>query len=255
MAETLNLGGGKLYIRRYKDDGSLDVKRYFGKTDSITLTTKTDYIEHENTESKFATTDFKAVKKKSATLKFTTSEITADMLALALNGSKAETVVDAGSVTAEEHPASEVVGGAYVTLGHNLVSNVVVKYTDGSGNEQTAVEGTDYKVDTAENGMLYIIEGGAIDGKDIKVDYDYAGVTIAKIEALVKNAVLAELQFYNEPQVGDKIFYRFYKVQLQQEGDIALKSADKFITITFNGEVLNTGNDETPFFETKVIRA
>ena len=254
MAETLSLGGGRLFIRRYQDDNSLGVKRYFGKTDNIILSTKTDYVEHENTESKFATTDFKAIKKKSASIKFTTSEITADMMALALSGNTVVTDVAAGTVSAETHTASEVVGGAYVTLAYNLVSDVVVHYDDG-GSDTVAVEGTDYNVDTAEDGLLYIITGGAIDGKDITVDYSYQATTISQIEALVKNSVLAELQFYNNPQVGNKIFYRFYKVQLQQDGDIKMKDTDNFVVISFSGEVLNTGNSENPFFETKFIGA
>jgi hypothetical protein len=254
MAETLNMGGGKLFIRRFKDDGSKDVKRYFGKTDSITLSTKTDYIEHEDTEGKFATTDFKAVKKKTASLKFKTGEITADMMALALSGEAVTTDVVSGSVSGEAHGADEVVGGAYVTLANHLVSNVEVHYDNG-GTDTIAVEGTDYNIDTAENGMLYIIAGGAIDGKDITVNYDYAKATLSSVEALVKKAIVAELEFYSEPQVGQKLHYTFYKVQLEQDGDIALKSVDNFIEISFNGEVLNTGNLDAPFFKTELIKA
>ena len=248
MAETLNMGGGKLFIKRFQDDGSLDAKRYFGKTDSITLSTKTDYIEHKDTESKFATTDYKAVKEKTASLKFTTGEITGEMMALALSGDAVVTDVASGSVTAEAHGATESVGGAYVTLANHSVSNVVVDYDTST----VAVEGTDYTVDTA-NGMLYVIAGGDIDGVDITVDYDYAGATLSVIEALVKKAIMAELQFYSDPQVGQKLHYTFYKVQLQQDGDIALKSTDNFVEISFNGEVLNTGNTDAPFFNAELI--
>jgi hypothetical protein len=254
MAETLNMGGGKLFTKLVKDDGSLDVKRYFGKTDSITLSTKTDYVEHKDTEGKYASTDYKAIKEKTASLKFTTGEISGEMMALALSGEAVTTDVASGSVSGEAHGASESVGGAYVTLANHLVSNVEVHYDNG-GTDTIAVEGTDYNVDTAENGMLYIIAGGAIDGKDITVNYDYAKATLSSIEALVKKAVVAQLEFYSEPQVGQKLHYTFYKVQLQQDGDIALKSIDNFIEISFNGEVLNTGNADTPFFKTELIKA
>jgi len=244
------IGGGKLFIRKYNEDGTLGLKHYFGLTDDLSYNIKLDYVEHKNTEAQFERTDFKAIKSKSASIKFKTTEITAEMLALALAGNSTDVSQAGGSVSDEEHGASEVVGGAYVDLANIKVSNVVVKYQDGD-NTDTAVEGTDYNVDY-DNGMLYIIAGGAIDGKDIKVDYDFAKLDITAVEGLIKKQVLAQLEFYGDPQNGKKMIYKFYKVQLSASGDISLKDTSKFIELSFNGEVLATDNQDNPYFNVKV---
>ena len=245
------IGGGKLFIRKYNDDGTLGLKHYFGLTDDLSYNIKLDYVEHKNTEAQFERTDFKAIKSKQATIKFKTTEITADMLALALAGTSADVSQAGGSVSGEAHSASEVVGGAYVDLANIKVSNVVVKYKDDNGDDQTAVEGTDYNVDY-DNGMLYIIAGGAIDGRDITVDYDFAKLDITAVEGLIKKQTLAQLEFYGDPQNGKKMIYTFYKVQLSASGDIKLKDTGNFVELSFEGEVLITDNQDNPYFNVKV---
>ena len=245
MTDGLTLGGGKLYIERYNTDGSLTKKRYFGITDDITFNTKIDYVEHKNTEESEERIDFKGIKSKSASLKFTTSQITPEMLALALAGNSNDISQGSGSVSDEEHDAVE--GGTFVDLAKYKVSNVVVKYKDGD-DDKTAVEGTDYRVDYSK-GMLEIIAGGAIDGKDIKVDYDYAKTTIYSIKALVQKMITARLTFDSNPQNGQEARYIFHKVQLSSSGDIKLKDTNNFITVSFEGEVLATDNKENPYLE------
>jgi len=245
------IGGGKLFIRKYNDDGTLGLKHYFGLTDDLTYNIKIDYVEHKNTEGQFEKTDFKAIKSKSASIKFKTSEITAEMLALALAGTSADVSQAGGSVSDEAHGASEVVGGAYVDLANIKVSNETVKYTDDNGDSQTAVKGVDYDIDY-DNGMLYIIPGGAIDGRDITVDYDFAEISITAVEGLIKKQTLAQLEFYGDPQNGKKMIYKFYKVQLVASGDIKLKDTTNFIELSFEGEVLATDNQDNPYFNVKV---
>jgi len=251
--DDLLIGGGRLFIERYLDDGSLDKKRYFGLTDDLSFNSKIDYVEHTNTEEAEERIDFKAVKKKSATIKFKTSEITAEMLALALSGNTTDlSVSNDGSVTDETHTA--VMGDTYEDLEHYKITDgsEAVKYTDDNGDEQTAVKGTDYEIDY-KKGTLFIVKGGAIDGKDIKVSYDYEKADITKIEALVKKMVTARLTFDNKPQNGADIRYTFHKVQLTSNGDIKLKDTGNFIEVSFDGEVLAVDNSENPYFEVIVI--
>jgi len=244
------IGGGKLYIKKYDENGNLGLKHYFGLTDNLSYNVKLDYVEHKNTEGQFEKIDYKAIKAKSASLKFKTTEITAEMLALALAGENSDVSQAGGSVSDEAHSASEVVGGAYVELPNIKVSNVVVKYKDGD-NTDTAVEGVDYTVEY-DDGLIYVIVGGAIDGKDITVDYDYAKLDITKVEGLIKKQTLAQLEFYGNPQNGRKTIYKFYKVQLVASGDISLKDTSKFIELSFDGEVLATGNQNNPYFNVRV---
>lgn len=134
------------------------------------------------------------------------------------------------------------------------MSAVDITYKDADGNDVEAVEGVDYKIE-AKDGLIFVIAGGAIDGKDVLVDYDYATTKIEKVEALVRSQTLVQLEFYGKPQHGKRTIYTFYKVQLVASGDIKLKDTNKFIELSFTGEVLATGNEDNPYFNVQVVEA
>ena len=244
-----SLGGGKLYLKKYNDDGTLTHLADFGLTDNIVFNQKIDYIEHTNTEDREERVDLKAPKKKSASIKFKTSEITPKMVALALAGNSIEDEQASGNVSDEEHKAQN--GGTYIELNKFKISNVVVKYKDGD-DDVVAEEGKDYTVE-ATDGWIYVITGGNIDGKDTKISYDWDDVAMANIEALVNKITLVQLVFAQNPQTGNRYRYTFYKVQLAGSGDVALKDTSKFIEIDFEGEVLATDNPDKPYFEAVAI--
>lgn len=249
--ESYTLGGGKLYIKRYADDGvTLGDMFDFGVTDNITMNTKVDYVEHKNTESKEERTDLKLVKDRQVTLKFTTSEITPDMLALALLGEQSTKAQTAGNVTAEEHKSGAV--NSYIELGKVNVTVTKVTYNDGT-NDVELVEGTDYIV-FGEEGLIQTLTDVA-SNTTLKIDYSWEDAKINIVEAVKKAKVLAQLIFINDPQNGAKAKYTFYKVQLQSDGDIALKSTDKFMEVSFNGECLFTGDLDKPYYNVEMIGA
>ncbi len=247
--ESYTLGGGKLYIKRYAEDGvTLGDMLYFGVTDNVTMSTKVDYVEHKNTESKEERTDLKLVKDRQVTLKFTTSEITPDMLSLALLGEQTKQVQAAGSVTAEEHTSGVV--GSFIELGKVNVEVTKVTYNDGT-NDVELTEGVDYLVNE-EDGLIQVLSDVA-SNTTLKIDYSWTDATINLIEAVKKAKVLAQLIFISAPQNGPKTKYTFYKTQLQSDGDIALKSTDKFMEISFTGECLFTGNPNKPYYNVEMI--
>ena len=251
MAEnkSYTLGGGKLYIRRYADDGvTLGDMFDFGVTDKVTMNTKVTYVEHKNTESKEERVDMKLVKDRQVSLKFSTSQITPDMLALALLGDQSSTAQSADSVSDEEHQSGAI--NSYFSLGKVKVDVTKVTYNDGD-NDVELTEGVDYIV-VSEEGMIKTLTDVA-SNTTLKVTYSWADATINLVEAVKKAKVLAQLVFINDPQNGAKAKYTFYKVQLQSDGDIALKSTDKFMEISFSGECLFTGDINQPYYNIELL--
>lgn len=247
--QSYTLGGGKLYIKRYADDGvTLGDMFDFGVTDNVIMNTKVDYVEHKNTESKEERTDLKLVKDRQVTLKFNTSEITPEMMTLALLGEQNTNSQAANSVTDEEHTSGAI--NSYFALGKVKVDVTKVTYNDGK-NDVALVEGTDYIV-VPEEGMIQTLTAVA-SNTTLKVTYSWADATINLIEAVKKAKVLAQLIFINDPQNGAKAKYTFYKVQLQSDGDITLKSTDKFMEIGFNGECLFTGDLDKPYYNIEML--
>ena len=154
-------GGGKLYYQRLNGDGTYDPLMYFGKTDGISFTTSVEWKEHYNSEGCTPLLDAKYPSKKSAEIKFETSEITLEMQNNAFLGdivstdqviATAEAVVVAGSLVKE---------GSIVDIGYYNASILVIK---DSGDTTTYVENTDYTFD-ARSGYVTVIpiaDGGSI---------------------------------------------------------------------------------------------
>jgi len=238
--DNLSLGGGKLYIGRFSD-GVAQPLMQFGLTDNITMSTKVSYVEHKNTESREERVDSKSVKDKQISLKFTTSEISPEMLTLALLGDNSVTSQSADSVTDEEHDGVNV--AQFVEFSKSRITITEVKVGD-----DDLVEGTDW---VQREDLLEILTDQT--GNTLKVSYKWPDVTVNNIEAVKQAQVLARLVFISEPQVGKKFQYDFYKVQLASDGDIELKNTSKYVTIGFNGEVLYTNNEDTPYYNIKAI--
>jgi hypothetical protein len=233
--QNYNLGGGELYIK-FPTESNF---RYFGATNEVKLSFSTDKLEHKNSESATLTTDLEVVKEVTAECSFTTEDLNKRVLALAFGGTYNETTQSSGSVTDEEHDG--VVGGLVYDLAYKKVSNVVVKYTDDNGDDQTAVENTDYSVDY-DFGTIEIAEGGAIDGKDIKVDYDYAEINQVEFSSLDNVSMEVALRFNAKNQVGKPKQTLIHRIILALDGDYELKSSDKLNSLSFKGKVLK---DET----------
>lgn len=230
-ADFLTTGGGKLYIKPIV----LGVKQpmqYFGATDTVTLSSAVEYIEHKSTESRVAVTDKKVAKSRTATLNFTTGEISPEMLARAFQGEKVDVEQAEGTAVAKTLVGVKV--GYIYDLGLVKITSIVVKNTD---NATTYVEGTDYNYDK-NTGYFELVEGGTItEASTINLTVNHGAYTKTNVAALMGSQLEAELVFISAPQAGQKYRYTFKKVSISATGDLALKS-EEFATITFEGEAL-----------------
>ncbi len=241
------IGGGELFIKPEGDSNF----RYFGATQDFKINFNVDKIEHKSAEGELLVTDMEVVKEVKAEVSFITDDFQKDVLALAFGGEYVDKKQSSGSVTDQEF--SGVIGGAVYELGYVKVSNVVVKYKDGD-NDVEAVEDVDYSVDY-EFGRIEIAKGGAIDGKDIKVSFDYASADLSYFTSLNNVSRIVSLEFISKPKKGKARKTIIHKVQLSLNGDYDLKTPDKFGSLNFKGKILKdeTKPEGKQFVETIVV--
>lgn len=82
MENNVTLSGGNLYI---KPEGASNF-RYFGSTDSMSVSTESEKKEHLSTEDTIPVTDAEVVTKQSAKISWSSADMSAQMMAFAFRG-------------------------------------------------------------------------------------------------------------------------------------------------------------------------
>lgn len=230
-------GGGKLYYEKLNADGSYEPLMYFGKTDGISFSTSVEWKEHYNSEGFTPLLDAKYPSKKSAEIKFETSEITLEMQNRAFLGdivstdqavATAEAIVVAGTLVKE---------GSIVDIGYYNATIVVVK---DATDVVTYIEGTDYTFD-AKTGYITIIptaDGGSITTGDVLHLTVTAPAITMNTSATMKNSSLnGRFTVITSSQTGNDYKYVFKNVSVTQDGDFMLKG-DEIGTLSFSGSAM-----------------
>lgn len=230
-------GGGKLYFERLNADGSYQNLLYFGKTDGISFTTTVEWKEHFDSEGCTPLLDAKYPSKKTAEIKFETSEITLEMQNRAFLGTivsqeqtiaSAEAVVVAGTLVEEN---------GIVDIGYYNTTILVVKDpTD----LITYVENTDYTFD-AKSGYISIIaiaDGGAIvAGVGLNLTVTAPAMTYNVSATMKESALQGRFIVITSSQTGNNYKYVFKNVSVTQDGDFLLKG-DEIGMLSFSGSAL-----------------
>ena len=224
------IGGGELYIKLPNENNF----RYFGATESVSLSFSVDKIEHQNSEGAMLVTDLEVTKAVSADISIQTADLNPKVLALAFSGEYIENTQASGSD--EEVTFSAVKAGLIYELGKVKVKNVSVTYNDGS-EDVAASENVDYSVDY-EFGSVEIASDGVLANKDITVTFDYDAVTAGAFTSLNKTSQEVALRFISKPMQGKPSKTDIFRVTLALDGDFALKSAEDIQKITLKGKVL-----------------
>jgi len=231
-------GGGKLYFQRLNGDGSYENLMYFGKTDGITFSTSVEWKEHFNSEGCTPLLDAKYPSKKSAEVKFETSEITLDMQNKAFLGNiitSSQTIATAEAVVVAGNLVTE---GSIVDIGYYNATLIVIQdETDTT----TYVEGVDYSFD-AKSGYVTITpseDSGTITTGDIlHIAVTAPAIAELKTSATMKNSALSgRFIVITSSQTGNNFKYLFKNVSVTQDGDFALKG-DEIGTLSFSGSAM-----------------
>jgi len=235
FTENYKIGGGQLYIKYPENDNF----QYFGQTNAVNISVKTEKVEHTNTENATQTEDLQVTKSVSAEVKFTTNDLRKEVIALAFAGKNSVSTQSSGSQS--DYDLGKVKGLMVYDLDNKVkVYDVVVKYDDDdddSTDPKIAVEGVDYSVDY-EYGSIEIAENSACIGHDTKVDFKYKEATIIDYTSLDETSKEVSLMFRSNPQHGKPMETLIKRIILSLDGDFSLKDADKITELSFSGKVL-----------------
>ncbi len=233
-------GGGKLYFEKLNSDGTYDNIMYFGKTDGLSFSTSVDWKEHYDTEGCTTLLDARYPSKKSAEIKFSTSEITIDMQNRAFLGTIVNTTQTAETDKAIVIAGTEVMAGYIVDIGILNGTGLIVK---DATDTTTYVEGTDYTFDS-KAGFLEIIVGGSIvDGAGLDLTVGDVPAQSIKTSATMKeSALLGRFTVVTASQTGNNFKYIFKKLSITQDGDFSIKGED-IATLSFTGSAMVDGVD------------
>ncbi len=249
------LGSGDLYYNRVVegvDQGWLRM----GNATKLEIKENTELKERKSKQKETygQVLDSVAVKQP-AVLAVTLDDLDKDVIAMAFLGDVAPINVTGAAITDEGHATASYEG--YIRLAHGNVSNVVVK--DSATGAITYVDGVDYIVSSAKQGMIQIIEGSGsnniaeneayvVSTSGIEVSYDYASSTGNKVfggtNSSIKVALMMDGEnFADQSQVSVDI----WEAVLAPQTGIDFLS-DDFAILELNG-TLNTPSDKSSAYE------
>jgi len=251
------LGSGDLYYNRVVGGVSQGWLR-FGNAVKMEIKENTEIKERKSKQKKTygQVLDVVAVKQP-AEIAVTLNDVNKDVLALAFLGDVSAESVTAGSVTDEGHGTGKY--DSMIRLNKENVSNVVIK--DSATGLITYTVDVDYKIVSAERGLIQILKGDGTDDivedeayvdvtSGLKVSYDNgvvsADVVSGGTNSSIKVALLLDGEnFADQSKVSVDVFEA---VIAPQTGVDFL--ADDFASIELNG-TLNTPVGKTSAYQTK----
>lgn len=148
---------GKVYLGQRGTDGKPQALRWVDDASQLQIQLSTDTEERQESWSGKRLTSVRLTKSTKADFTLTLNAFSVANLALALGATKQD--VASGSATAEAFPDSLAVGDI-IALDHRDVSDVVISDST-SGTPATLTEGTDYKVESAEGGLIKLLNLGS----------------------------------------------------------------------------------------------
>jgi len=154
----------------------------------------------------------------------------------------------AASVTGEVLTASATPGRYYQTAFKDI-SNLVVNVS-----AVAQVEGTDYAILDAFEGIIQVLEGGEIsEGDQLDVDYDHAEIAAPGLQTVRGGAagvIEGRIRYIGDPTAGEVRNVDIWKVSLEPDSAIDL-IGDDFGEWTLSAEILDDSENhpDAPFYE------
>lgn len=244
--KNIYLGAGSIYFARLVD-GVEDGIFHLGNCDTLAIETADDVLKLKDSMNREGGTLRAVARDREVRVSVQGNEYNADNMALVLMGEIGSLEQASGSVTAEVLTASAQVGRIYQTAFRDI-SSVVINVS-----ASPMTEDTDYTVLDAANGLIQVLEGGAIaDGDQLDADYDHAEIAAPGLQTVQggsASVVEGRMLFVGDPKAGEVRDVEFWKVSVEPEGDVNL-IGDEFGEWSLSAEVLNQSQDhpDEPFF-------
>lgn len=221
---------GKVYLGPRLVGGKPGALIWVGDAPKCDVALQTEAEDQKESYSGNRLTSARLQKGNTASVSLTLNWANSHNLALGLYGT--ELTVSSGSVTAEALP-SGLVAGDSVVLNHGGVSALVIK--DSSGTPATLTAGTDYELDSANGGVVKILNVGSYT-QPFKADYAHtasADVTMFTAAAPERYLFLDGINTVD----GSPVRLRLYKVRFDPSSSIPCIN-DGFGQLELNGSVL-----------------
>ena len=250
QSKYYNTGGGELFFTPLVN-GVLGTESTFGGTENVSFSSEIETLTHDNTESAVTVEDLSILKKITGKLNIESVEISPEMLGKAFLGTDYTAPVASGTAVAQADITVGDFTTAYPLSVKNItLASVVVK---DDTDTTTYVLDTDYTLSVSGDTTYITFLNPTIIVTDvIHVTADNVAYSAIRVEAFMESKLEGQLRFVSDPANGVAYEYKFHKVSLLASGDFALKSADEFSKIAFEGSMLAseliTANNESKLF-------
>ena len=242
-SENYTLGRGELYFDKFVP-GTFNKtgERYLGNSPELNLTTESETLDHYNSDRGIRVKDKSILLEKSDSGTFILDEISTENVALWFLGDVSVVAQSAATSVVQNIPANRIKPGTYIQLGESLANptghrNVTLTSVTSDPVGTTYRLNVDYTID-AELGRLYIVPGGAIDGRTpLIVTYATAASTREQIVVGDGTTIEGALRFISYNPTGPRRDYYWPYVQLRADGDLALKG-DEWQQLSFAFDIL-----------------
>lgn len=241
------LGAGYVYFDPEDANGNLTGELYLGDGPGFSFSMSPEKTEIDSSDTPTAETLVSITNKLTRSAQIGVRNISEQNLAFFIGGDTAAVSQSAVAVT------DEVIGavqqGRYYQLGASTsnptgVRGVTSVTVEPSGGGTALVLNTDYRLD-ADNGRIYIIEGGGIANDDeIQVDYTPVANSRTRV-ASGSSPKKGALRFISDNTAGTNREVYFPRVELAPSGDAAMKDRANPVELSFDIAVLTrTGYEQ-----------
>ena len=234
--DNLLLGRGKFFFDRKTTAGVYTGYRFLGNVESAELTAESEKVE-KYSSTRAASSLLKTVTtQQTHNLQIALDEHTPDNVALCFFGDTATLSQTGATVTAQALTGglNAKKGRLYTTL-HRNISAVAPKQ-----GATTLVEGTDYEVQDALTGLIYLLPTSVTitEALPLTVDYTYATVALQAVDAGLVGNIEGRLLFTGDPVAGPGYDVTFWNVSVSGNGAVAFITQE-FGTVPLSMQVLD----------------
>lgn len=233
--KNYTLGRGRLYFDKFLTGTQTKTgQRYFGNTTEINMTSDSETLEHFDSDAGIKQKDASVLLSLSRTGSFITDHSNPANLALFFLGT--ESVVSQAATTgiSDSYP-NVILGQRYqigVTAGSPPGVRNVTNFVSGA-----LVAGTDYTLDAATGGVVFLPTGSVVAGATVAATYDTAVTSYNRVVTASSAQVFGALLYIANNPFGENFDYYWPYVSIKPDGDFALKG-DEWQQIGFGFEAL-----------------
>lgn len=230
------LGAGKIYFEPEDANGNLaGGERYLAETPGFAISVTPETLEDWSSDGKIAEKllDITTQVNRGGTL--TLKDVIADNVALFVAGAKS-TVSQVATPVVDEARTGYL--DRWTQMGASLsnptgVRNVSSVVITGAGGTPTYAAGTDYELDAAMARFRPITGGAITDALALLVDYTPAAESRDRVTTDQLGPKVGALRFIADNTAGSNRDLYIPKVQLAPDGELAWKSRDTVMLMSF----------------------